>query len=368
MLRSARRAISGLAATDASRAIDRSVRLDDSGRCCGVRLEAVAPHVDHLDRLAGRFVRDLVAENLGEQAVYHGVESFFAEAVRGRFGLPDAQVAETAVGPLHRHVHDEPFGRLGAEALGDAGVERGIDRHILGEGERHDSFSSALIRMIFGYNIAAMADTVKPRPYDASARRARSTETRQRIVDAARALLLERGYRATTVAAIARAASVSVDTVYELVGRKPTLLREVIEQAISGTDRAVAADDRAYVQAMRAERDPGRKLEIYAGAIRAIHARMAPLVLALRDASTTEPEAHEVWQEITTRRAANMRRLARELRDAGGLRPDLTTDDAGDILWATNSAELYVLLVDERGWAPAKYEQWLADTWHRVLL
>ena len=115
------------------------------------------------------------------------------------------------------------------------------------------------------------------RAYDATTRRAQSAETRQRIVDTARALLLERGYRATTVAAVANGAGVSIDTVYELVGRKPMLLREVIEQAISGTDRAVVAEERDYVQAMQAEPDPARKLELYAAAMRAIHARMAPL-------------------------------------------------------------------------------------------
>jgi hypothetical protein len=44
---------------------------------------------------------------------------------------------------------------------------------------------------------------VKRRTYDATARRAQSAGTRQRIVDTALALLLERGYRATTVAAVA---------------------------------------------------------------------------------------------------------------------------------------------------------------------
>ena len=209
---------------------------------------------------------------------------------------------------------------------------------------------------------------VKRRTYDGASRRAQSAQTRQRIVDAARALLLAKGYRATTVAAVAKTAGVSVDTVYELVGRKPMLLREVIEQAISGTDRAVAAEDRVYVKEMRAEPDPARKLALYAAAMRAIHARMAPLHLALRDAATTEPDALEVWQEISNRRAQNMRQLALELHAAGGLRDDLSVEEAGDILWATNSADLYVLLVEERGWTPAHYQSWLADTWARILL
>src|SRR3982074_897880 len=102
-----------------------------------------------------------------------------------------------------------------------------------------------------------MDDTVKRR-YDASSRQLRSAETRQRILEAARALIVENGYRATTTAAVAALAGVNVDTVYALVGRKSMLLRELIEQAISGTDHPIATEQRAYVQAIRAEPAPAK--------------------------------------------------------------------------------------------------------------
>jgi AcrR family transcriptional regulator len=213
-----------------------------------------------------------------------------------------------------------------------------------------------------------MRRRVKPGSYDAAGRQARSAETRQRIVESARDLILDHGYRATTIAAIAAKAEVSVDTVYELVGRKPVLLRELIEQAISGTDRPVAAEERAHVRAMLAEQDPAKKLAIYARAVRETQARMAPLFLALREASSTEPEAHEVWHQISERRATNMRKLVRDLRDSGGLRPGLSIDEGADVVWATNSSELYVMLTVERGWSGRRYERWLADTWCRLLL
>jgi AcrR family transcriptional regulator len=213
-----------------------------------------------------------------------------------------------------------------------------------------------------------MARPVKKRSYDASSRLARSAETKQRILNAALQLILDRGYRATTIAAIAATAEVNLDTVYELVGRKPVLLRELIEQALSGTDHPVVAEQRDYVIAMRDEPDPAHKLVIYAQAVREIQVRMAPLFLALRDASATEPDAHQVWQNISNRRAANMRLLVRDLQDAGGLRADLSVEAAADIVWATNSSELYVMLTVERGWSADQYEHWLADSWCRLLL
>jgi AcrR family transcriptional regulator len=216
--------------------------------------------------------------------------------------------------------------------------------------------------------MGAVSRQVKKRPYDNSARLEQSNETRQAVLDAAKSQILERGYRATTVADIARDADVHVDTVYTLVGRKPVLLRELIEHAISGTNEAVPAEHRDYVAAIRAEPDPRRKLAIYARATREIQSRLAPLLLALRDASTTEPEAREVWEEISERRAMNMRELANDLNSVGGIRDGLSLAEAADTIWVTNSAEVYVLLTAERGWTPHRYERWLVDTWSRFLL
>ena len=209
---------------------------------------------------------------------------------------------------------------------------------------------------------------VKPRRYDTTGRLAASAATRRRILDVARDLFVRDGYRATTIGRIASGAQVNADTVYTLVGRKPVVLRELIEQALSGTDRTVPAEERPAIAAVMAEPDPARKLRRYAAVIRATHQRLAPLFLAARDAASTEPEAAAVWQEIATRRATNMRRLAAELHATGRLRHDLTVAAAADIIWATNSPELWVLLTVDRRWSPTRYEHWLAESWIRLLL
>ncbi len=213
-----------------------------------------------------------------------------------------------------------------------------------------------------------MSDPVNKRTYDTTSRRVQSAATRQRIIDSARELIVERGYRATTLAAVAELAEVNTATIYELIGRKPVILRELVEQALSGTDHPIAGSDRDYVRAMRDEPDAPTKLEIYARAVTRIQSRMAPLFLALRDASATEPEAAAVWQEISDRRAANMRLLVADLATTGQLRDDRSHEDAADAIWATSSSEFYVMLTSERGWSADRFEQWLADTWPRVLL
>ncbi|MBJ7609086.1 MAG: TetR family transcriptional regulator [Candidatus Dormibacteraeota bacterium] len=204
--------------------------------------------------------------------------------------------------------------------------------------------------------------------YNSERRREGSAETRRRILSAARELFLAQGYRSTTIAAIAARASVNVDTVYQLAGRKPMLMRELIEEAISGTDHPMAAEQRRYVREIRAEPDPARKLRIYARAVRRIQERMAPLFIALRDAASTEPEARQVWGEISERRADNMRLLINDIRDANGLRPGLSIQAAADTIWVMSSSDVYVLLTVDRGWSPRRFEHWLAESWHRLIL
>ncbi len=298
--------------------------------------------------------------------MHHGMEPFLGEAIAIGLRFPYVEVAQPTFGAFDREMHDQAGCGFRAERVDDPFVERTIDRDVLREGI-HQLISSYFTPNVLRIKLIAVPKPVK-RSYDAAGRRAQSAETRQRIVDAARTLILERGYRATTIAAIARAAGVNADTVYELVGRKPTLLRELIEQAVSGTDRPVVAEERAYVQAIQHEPDPAQKLALYARAMKEIHARLAPLLLALRDASATEPEAKAVWEEISDRRAANMRKFVGDIRAAGGLRAGLSIDEAADTVWVTNSPEIYVLLTVERGWSPTKYERWLAQTWRRLLL
>src|SRR6478609_3382971 len=86
------------------------------------------------------------------------------------------------------------------------------------------------------------------RQYDNDGRRARSHETRRRLLQVSRELFIANGYRATTVAEIARRAGTHVDTLYTLVGRKPQILHELIELAISGTDQPVPPEERDYVE------------------------------------------------------------------------------------------------------------------------
>lgn len=209
---------------------------------------------------------------------------------------------------------------------------------------------------------------IKKRVYDSSSRQAAAGRTRQSILDAARRVFLEKGYAAATMPAIADAAGVALDTVYATVGKKPALFRLLIEMAISGSDRAVPAEERDYVQAIRQEKDAAKKLQIYAAALRSIQQRLAPLFLVLQGAAPLDSELAALWESIAQRRARNMRLFATDLAATGRLRRHLSVAKAADIIWSMNSPEFYLLLVQQRGWSPKEFEDYLADSWIRLLL
>lgn len=216
--------------------------------------------------------------------------------------------------------------------------------------------------------MSASADATSPRRYRSSRRTEQAAATRDRIVDAARHLVVEQGYAATTVSQVAARAGVAVDTVYAAVGRKPELLRQVLETAISGTDTAVAPEDRDYVRAVRAAPTARAMLAAYVDGLLLLQPRLAPVVLALRDAAATDPESADLWGEITQRRAGNMRDFARDLRATGELRADLDDGEVADIIWSMNAPEYWTLLVDERGWSTQRFGAHLVDCWSRTLL
>jgi AcrR family transcriptional regulator len=216
-----------------------------------------------------------------------------------------------------------------------------------------------------------MTDGVKPRRrYDATRRHAQAAQTRQDILAAAQRLLLERGYAKTTVAAVAAAAGVVVETVYRAFGSKAGLCRAVVRAAVAGgAARAeVPPDQRPAIQAVIAETDPYRQLERYADTQPGIHARAGPLLRMLAGAAAADPELAEVRADLEGERLAGMGRFARLLADRGALRPGLSVEDARDVLWTLNSLAVHDLLVVERRWPPERYRDWLAATLARALL
>ena len=144
-----------------------------------------------------------------------------------------------------------------------------------------------------------------------------------------------------------------MDTVYATVGRKPALLRELVETAISGIRPGGAGANNATTS-------PGCTPPARQGTA-AHHLRPGDH----RRSSSGWPRSS--WRCATPRAPTAMRgTVGRDLATPGrqhapagrgsarDRRPadDLTDDQVADIIWSMNAAEYWALLVRERSWTP----------------
>lgn len=179
----------------------------------------------------------------------------------------------------------------------------------------------------------------------------------------ARELFLEKGYAATTVAAVARRAGVAPDTVYKAFGSKIALLKEVLDLVIGGDDEEVALLDRAEPQAMREEPDQRRQLAMFAAGMTRQLERVRPVDDILRGAAAVDAEAAELRADIQLRQRGDaMRTVVSWVVERGGLRDGVTDGDAAAMLWTLTAPEVHHMLRETWGWSADRYERWLRET------
>ena len=197
---------------------------------------------------------------------------------------------------------------------------------------------------------------------------ARTRLARAAVVEAARALFLERGYGATTIEAISDRSDVPPATVYRLFSSKRGILKALLDVSIAGDDDATPLPERPNVRSLAEAADPHHKLEGFVGIATQINVRTAPIYRILVSAAASDPDAAALVDELAGQRQQGQGVLARSLARGGALRPGLRERDAADLIHALMSPELYQLLVADRGWSPDRYSAWLTATLAQQLL
>jgi AcrR family transcriptional regulator len=179
---------------------------------------------------------------------------------------------------------------------------------------------------------------------DARADRARAT--RARVVEAAAPLLVERGYLETTMADLARAAGVAVQTLYLSFGSKAAVLEATLD--VVAPDQASGWTDDADAATVLAEH-----VAVTCAAVERRH----PLDAVLR-AAAADPEPAAILAEARQAALAAHARAVDELAERAGFTPHLSLQRATDVMAALLSPETYALLVVEQGWTTPDWSEW----------
>jgi AcrR family transcriptional regulator len=206
------------------------------------------------------------------------------------------------------------------------------------------------------------------RRYHAPMREAAATRTREAIVRAAKQLFEERGWAATTVQSIARAAGVSPKTVEADFGTKAALLEAAVAYAIRGDldPRPVAQRD-AITQVEHAP-DAATMLTLHAAHLRRVHERSARIALAVEQAAAADPIAADRWRQMNRNRTDAVQRATETLLQKPGRKRGLRRKDVQASFWIALDWATYRTLTEQAHLTPGEYEAWLRRYYKETFL
>jgi len=196
-------------------------------------------------------------------------------------------------------------------------------------------------------------------PYDNSQRHEAARTTRGRIIEAARASFIERGFAATTIRQVADDAGVSQETIYKSFGGKAALLKAVYDVSLAGDDEPVPLAERPEAIAVRDAASPADAARAYAELAQLVSSRIDPLLRVLLGARDSDTALAEFARTTERERHVGSSFYVRHWAAEGWLRDDITLEQAVDSVWALNSPQPRWLLLDH-GWSEDEYTRWLA--------
>jgi len=176
------------------------------------------------------------------------------------------------------------------------------------------------------------------------------------MLNAAQALLDQRGFAAVTMDDVARAAGVSRQAVYLHFGSRSGLL-VALARHTDEVDPPFALYQR-FGEAEDAEAmlDAGLDIHLH------FEARIHDYALELKSIRSTDPAAQAAWDDRMAARRAGLARLAARLLAEGSLQAGWTESEAVDFLFALLSVDNYQTLVVELGWAVERYRDRMRAT------
>lgn len=188
--------------------------------------------------------------------------------------------------------------------------------------------------------------------------RRRARATRSRITKAAAELFAERGYTRTTMADIAAAAGVAVQTVYFVFHTKTEVLDSAYGLAVMGEDDPAEPQDQAWYRQALAEPDISIAVQLVVDGLSEILRRVAPLDFAVRTAAAADPEGSAFLTKNERMRTGGYREMVELLGRKCPLRENLTEAHATDLMLFLASPGAYRTLVLDRGWTHAEWVAW----------
>lgn len=200
-----------------------------------------------------------------------------------------------------------------------------------------------------------------------TSRREKAAQTRGRIIEAAHAEFLERGFHGATVVSIAKRARVASQTVYFVFHTKAELISAVIDAAVMG-ESELPPELTDWWRAMETEPDPAESLRLFVRGAAGAFERAAAISVVLAAAALTDAELMARHQQHEQLRRTGFRAVVAGIAAKGPLREGLDVDRATDVLLTVYGDSTYHAFRTEHGWSQAQVVDWLAEALPTLLL
>lgn len=198
------------------------------------------------------------------------------------------------------------------------------------------------------------------RKYSSPQREELARLTRRRILAAAEQELRGEGYHAMTVAALARRAEVSPQTIYNAIGSKAAVIKALYDVLLAGDDEPIPMSSRPEFVSLQQQPDSASTLRAYLGLGMRLHGRVGDLLGAVvRDGPGTDQELKDFVATIEKERRIGCETVIRHIVQRFGPLPGISADRAADVLWTATSFELADRLLRSCGWSPEEFRAWL---------
>ncbi|AHH17055.1 transcriptional regulator, TetR family [Nocardia nova SH22a] len=211
-----------------------------------------------------------------------------------------------------------------------------------------------------------MSDKTASRTYRSALRSEQAAATRRRVLEAAAACFVERGYGGTSLADIGSRAGVSTETV-KSNGPKRNLLLGAFEQAFAGVEGQAPVSDSDAAVEVAAIADDDRFLTAAAAFVAAANARTSALWTEFLSAANADAAVSEALDGLLARRKQDYRTVVGMLIEreiaCGDTDPETAADELS-FLWSPESHQQLVL---QGGWSMDRYRAWLVATVRRQL-
>ena len=194
--------------------------------------------------------------------------------------------------------------------------------------------------------------------YTSTLRTEQAAQTRRRVLEAAAERFAADGFARTTLARLAEAAGVSVETV-QAQGSKRSLLTAAVQQ------RSFGEPERGFFSAPRARAtieaaNPTEFCRHGADLVGELNAQTFRLWRAFSSAAADDPAIDRELDEQSTFIRGQCRQIVAMLNDRGWLRHDVEVGELGDSLWVLIGSENYDKLTARLGWTHEQYVAWLS--------